>query len=147
MLFTKKGSKVLRFDISSRRKRKYRQQRAPSSQSPSTPKPPSQPELTANNSISTLISKESLPSESEEATIVLSSDSEESKESIITFDDKKSRRIAIAFQFNTLLGAPPKAQWTPAAKLICENLRIKTMRLDQMFAIFEQCILCNKNNI
>jgi len=118
MLFTKKRSKCRRLDTSSKCKRKYNlpKQSQPSHQLLNQP--------TQNDSIISLISKPSIQPESDENTIILLSNSEDST---IEFDNQKACRITIAFQFTNILLSPPKSQWTAAAKLICENLRIKKL--------------------
>jgi len=100
MPFTKKGSKGRRLNTSSKRKYKYNlpKQSQPSYQLLNQP--------TQNDSITSLISKPSIQPESDEDTIILSSDSEDST---IEFDDRKARRIAIAFQFTNILLSPPKS--------------------------------------
>ena len=137
MPFTKRGSKGRRLDTSSKRKRKYTRP----NERQSNQHQPNQ--ATWNESIASLISESSIQPDSDSDTIILSSDSEDST---LEFNDRKARRIAIAFQFTNILQSPPKSQWTAAAKLISENLRIKTVRLQQMYNIFQDCMLCNDGN-
>ena len=137
MIFTKKGSKGRRLDVSARRKRKCTRpmERQHSHQLLN--------HAPRNDSIASLTSEPSLTPESEEETIILSSDSDDST---LELDDRKARRIAIAFQFTNILLSPPRSEWTATAKLICENLRTKTMRLEQMCNMFDSCVLSAEND-